>query len=121
MTTTDRNRTAVLDLIEHLTTGRLLDGFEKHYCETCVLSENGDPEQTRHGKEANRAYETYFAENAEWHGVELGPVLADGDHTAYRMDMDFTIDGQRVQRRQWAVQRWNDAGQIVEETFHYAA
>jgi hypothetical protein len=121
MSNTERNRANVLDLIEHLTTGRLLDGFEKHYCDACVMSENGDPEQTRHGKEANRQYETYFANNSEWHGVKLGPIVADGNTTAYEMWMDFSLAGDRITRTQWAVQEWNDAGQIVKETFFYGA
>jgi hypothetical protein len=115
------NRTRILDVIEHITTGRLLEGFEKHYCETCVLSENGDPEQTRRGKEANRQYEKYFVDNAEFHGVEVGPVIADGDRTAYEMTMDFTLGGERIKRTQWAVQQWNDHGQIEKETFFYNA
>jgi hypothetical protein len=118
---TDRNRQSVHDLIEHLITGRLLDGFERYYAEGCVLSENGDPAQTRHGKATNREYETYFANHAEWHGVRVGPVIADGDVTAYEMWMDFTINGQRVTRTQWAVQQWDADGQIEKETFFYAA
>ena len=119
MSNTERNRANVLDLIEHLTTGRLLAGFEKYYSETCVMSENGNPDATRHGKAVNREYETYFANNSEWHGVKLGPVLADGSHTAYEMWMDFTIGGNRVTRTQLAVQEWDEAGQIVKETFFY--
>ena len=119
MSETERNRKNVLDLIEHLTTGRLLDGFEKYYCETCVMSENGIPEQTRTGKAANREYETYFANNAEWHDVKVGPVLADGSYTAYEMFMDFTLNGQRISRTQMAVQEWNTDGQIAKETFFY--
>lgn len=119
MSTTDRNRQNVLDLIEHITTGKLLDGFEKHYCETCVMSENGIPDQTRTGKDVNREYETYFANNAEFHDVKVGPVIADGNVTAYEMSMDFTMGGNRMQRTQWAVQEWNDEGQIAKETFYY--
>ena len=114
------DRASLLNLIEGLTTGRLLEVFEKHYADDVVMSENGLDEQTRKGKDVNREYETYFANNAEWHGVKLGPVVADGHHTAYEMWMDFTINGQRVTRTQWAVQTWNDAGQIARETFYYA-
>ena len=117
---TETHRASLLNLIEGLTTGRLLEVFEKHYADDVVMSENGLDEQTRKGKDVNREYETYFANNAEWHGVKLGPVVADGHHTAYEMWMDFTINGQRVTRTQWAVQTWNDAGQIARETFYYA-
>ena len=112
------NKARVLDLIEGITTGRLLEKFEQYYGEDVVMSENGDPEQTRVGKAVNRDYETYFATNAEFHGVEVGPVLGDGDHTAYEMTMDFSLGGQRINRTQWAVQQWRD-GQIVRETFFY--
>ena len=121
MSNTERNRKSIQDIIEHVTTGRVLEAFEKYYDETVVMSENGDPEQTRTGKEANRGYETYFVENAVWHGVKVGPVLADGDVTSYEMWMDFTIDGQRVTRTQWAVQHWTDKGLVAKEAFFYGS
>ncbi len=114
------NRAHLHELIEGITSGQLLDKFEKFYADDIVMSENGVDDPSRHGKEANRAYETYFVNNSQWHGVKVGPVIADGDHTAYEMWMDFTIDGQRVTRTQWAVQTWND-GQIVREVFYYGA
>jgi len=119
MSHTERNRKNIHAVIEGITTGKLLEGFETYYCETCVLSENNDPEQTRHGKDANRQYEEYFVNNATFHGVEVGPVIADGDTTAYEMTMDFSMGGNRMKRTQWAVQTWNDAGQITREVFHY--
>ncbi len=118
--TTERNRTAVQDLIQGILTGQLLDKFEQHYADDIVMSENGDPEQTRTGKDANRAYEQAFVANATFHDVSVGPVVADGDITAYEMTMDMTVFGDRVKRTQWAVQTWKD-GQIVREVFHYAA
>jgi len=117
---TDRNRKNVLDLIEGITTGNLMAKFDEHYCETCVMSENGADDPARHGKDKNRQYEQYFVDNSEWHGVKIGKVLADGDTTAYEMWMDLSMGGQRMQRTQWAVQTWNDAGQITREVFHYA-
>ncbi|MFT4623509.1 MAG: hypothetical protein ACI8PZ_002165 [Myxococcota bacterium] len=119
MSNTDRNRTNIKAVIHNICTGKLLEGFEQYYADDCVMSENDDPTQTREGKEANRQYETYFVQNAEFHGVEVGPVIADGDTTAYQMAMDFTMGGQRMQRSQWAVQTWNADGQISKEVFHY--
>lgn len=115
------NRQRVEDLIKHITTGKLLDGFEKYYAEDVVMSENADPEQTREGKQANREYEQYFVNNATFHDVKVGPILADGDRTAYEMYMDISMNGDRMQRTQLAVQKWNDQGQITEETFYYNA
>ena len=118
---TARNRTNVLDLIEGITTGQLMAKFDEHYCETCVMSENGVDDPNRHGKAANRQYEQYFVDNAEFHGVKVGNVLADGNTTAYEMSMDFTFGGQRIQRNQLAVQTWNDAGKITREVFYYGS
>lgn len=118
---TERNRKNLHDLIEGITTGRLMEGFEKHYCDHIVMSENGTDDPARHGKEKNRAYEQYFVDNAKWHGVKVGDVIADGNTTAYEMWMDFEMGGNRMQRTQWAVQTWNDEGQIVREVFFYGA
>ncbi len=35
------------------------------------------------------------------------------------MFLDFELGGERIQRTQWAVQEWNDDGQIARETFYY--
>lgn len=111
-------RANLMDLLQGLGSGRLMEVFEKYYADNVVMSENGDPEQTRSGKETNRQYEAYFAANAQWHDARLGPVLVDGDHSAYEMYMDFTINGARIQRTQVALAEWKD-GQIVKETFYY--
>ena len=113
------NRANIHAVIEGITSGKLLEGFEKYYAENVVMSENGDPEQTRVGKQANREYENYFVANAEFHDVQVGPVIADGKTTAYEMTMDFSFGGQRMQRTQWAVQEWDTNGQIAKETFYY--
>lgn len=120
MSLTDTNRKNLLDVIEHITTGRLMAGFEKYYAENIVMSENGADDPARHGKEKNRAYEQYFVDNATFHDARIGPVIADGAHTAYEMYMDVTFGGNRFQRTQWSVQEWKD-GQIVRETFFYGA
>lgn len=114
------NKSRVKDLIEGISSGALLEKFEKYYAEDVVMSENGDPEQTRVGKTKNREYENYFVNNATFHGVEVGPVLGDGDHTAYEMTLDFEMGGERMKRTQVAMQQWRD-GQIVHETFYYNA
>jgi hypothetical protein len=120
MSTSETNRANLMELLNGLSTGRLMEVFDKFYADDIVMSENGSDDPSRHGKEKNRAYEAYFAAHAEWHGARLGPVLADGDHTAYGMWMDFTLNGQRITRDQWSVQTWRD-GQIVHEAFYYKA
>jgi hypothetical protein len=112
------NRAALTDLIQGLMTGRLMEVFETYYADDVVMSENGEDDPGRYGKEKNRAYEAYFAANAEWHDARLGPVIVDGDHSGYEMYMDLTFMGQRMQRTQFALQTWRD-GQIVKEVFYY--
>lgn len=115
---TDQNRKNLTELLEGLGSGRLMEVFDKFYADDVVMMENAEPDPARVGKEKNRAYEQYFADNAEWHGAKVGPILVDGDHSAYEMWMDITIGGQRMQRTQWAVQTWNN-GKIAKEVFFY--
>lgn len=100
--------------------GRVLEGFELYYHPDVVMSENGDVDPNRQNKEANRQYETYFANNAQWHDMKVGNVIVDqaNNTSAYEMFMDFTFQGQRIARTQAAVQEWKD-GQIIKETFYY--
>lgn len=118
MNVTETNRKNLLALIEGLTSGRLLEVFDRFYADDVVMSENGEADPNRVGKEKNRAYEKFFVENSEWFGARIGPVIADGDTTAYEMWMDLAFQGQRMQRTQWAVQTWKD-GRIVREVFYY--
>lgn len=120
MSVTDTHRANLLALIEGITSGQLLEVFDRFYDDDVVMSENGEEDPNRVGKEKNRAYEQYFVENSEWFGARVGPVLADGEHTAYEMWMDLAFQGQRMQRTQFAVQTWKD-GKIVREVFYYKA
>lgn len=120
MSNTETHRAHLIALIEGITSGRLMEVFERYYADDVVMSENGAEDPARVGKDNNRAYEQYFVDHAEWHGVSVGPVIADGDVTAYQMWMDMTFHGVRSQRDQLAVQTWKD-GQIVKETFYYGA
>jgi hypothetical protein len=117
---TEQNRKNLMELLDGLSTGRLMEVFDKFYADDVVMMENAVPDEGRVGKEKNRAYEQYFADNAQWHGAKLGPVLVDGDHSAYEMWMDLTFMGQRMQRTQVAVQSWSN-GKIVKEVFFYKA
>jgi ketosteroid isomerase-like protein len=117
---TEQNRKNLMELLDGLANGRLMQVFDKFYADDVVMMENAEPDPKRIGKEANRAYEQFFADNAQWHGAKLGPVLADGDNTAYEMWMDLTFMGQRMQRTQVALQTWKD-GKIVKEVFYYKA
>ena len=108
--------------LELMGQGKMLEGFELYYHNDVVMSENGVEDPTRIGKESNRNYETYFANNATWHGARVGQIIVDQEHnsSSYEMWMDFTFGGQRMTRTQSAVQTWKD-GQIAKETFYYSA
>jgi hypothetical protein len=118
MSETEQNRSNLMELLDGLGSGRLMQVFEKFYADDVVMMENAQPDPARVGKENNRKAEQYFAENAQWHGAKVGPVLADGPHTAYEMWMDFTINGERHTTTQVALQTWKD-GKIIKEVFYY--
>ena len=119
MTNTERNRKSLMELIEGLSTGKLLEVFDKFYADDVVMMENAEPDPNRTNKVANRAYEEYFAKNATWHGARLGAVIVDGDYSCYEMFVDFTINGTRATHTQVAVQTWNKDGKIAKEVFYY--
>ena len=112
------NKAKLQDMIDGIQSGKLMEKFEQYYADDVFMSENGRDEPNRHGKEANRQYEQYFVDNAEFHDVKVGPVIGDGNITGYEMWMDITFGGQRMQRLQWATQEWKD-GKIVKEVFFY--
>lgn len=113
-------RARVEDLNRGILEGRLLEVFDKYYADDVVMSENGAQDEARVGKANNRAYEEYFVNNATFHGARVDDVIVDGTKAAVTWWMDIEIGGSRFQREQVAVQEWNDAGQIVKETFFYA-
>ena len=117
---TEQNRKNLMELLDGLGSGRLMEVFDKFYADDVVMMENAEPDPKRIGKAANRAYEQLFVDNAQWHGAKLGPVVVDGDHSAYEMWMDLSFMGQRMQRTQVAMQWWKD-GKIVKEVFYYKA
>lgn len=116
--TTEQTRTHLMALLNGLTTGRAMEVFEQFYADDVVMMENAVPDENRVGKEKNRAYEQYFVDNSEWHDARIGPVIVDGDHSAYEMYMDLSFQGQRFQRTQVALQTWKD-GKIIREVFYY--
>lgn len=119
MTNTERNRKSLMELIEALSTGKLLEAFDRLYADNVVMMENNEPDPNRTNKAANRAYEEYFVKNATWHDAKLGPVMVDGDHSCYEMYTDFTINGTRMKRTQVALQTWDKDGKIAKEVFYY--
>jgi len=110
-------RDNVQAVIDGIRKGDVLGTFD-HWCaDDVVMSENGTDERV--GKTANRAYEEAFVNGVEFHGVELGTVIVDGDHAAIEWAFDLTPKGgERTLQRQVAVQTWRD-GKIVREVFYH--
>lgn len=112
------NRESVHELITLVTSGRILEAFEKFYSEDVEMSENSNPPTI--GKTANRVREEQFVGYVkEVHKNEAAKVLVDGDLATIEWDLEFTgVDGARVKYHQVAMQEWKD-GQITRERFFY--
>ena len=110
-------RDNVQAVIDGILKGDILGTFDHWYADAVVMSENGMDERV--GKAANRAYEEAFVNGVEFHGVELGAVLVDGDHAAIEWAFDLTPKGgERAVRKQVAIQTWRN-GKIVREVFYH--
>jgi ketosteroid isomerase-like protein len=110
------------DIVEHIKQGKVLEAFEKHYADDCVMQENrNDPV---HGKDSNREREKQFlASVKEWKGFEVIALGADSDTddgtTFLEVAFDFiNQQDQHVRYEQVAVQTWKN-GKIVSERFYY--
>ncbi len=113
-------RESVQELVTLVTTGRILEAFEKFYSEDVEMSENSNLPTV--GKAANRVREEQFVGYVkEVHKNEAAKVIVEGDLAAIEWDLEFTgVDGTRVKYHQVAVQEWKD-GQIIRERFFYNA
>ena len=108
-------------LYDQVGQGQVLEAFDKHYAENVVMQE---PNGTREGKEANRAYEVQFLESLEaFHNLEIKAMSEDANagKVFIEVAMDVTFKGgDRVTMEQVAVQQWED-GRITHERFYYNA
>ena len=110
-------RDNVQAVIDGILKGDILGTFDRWYADDIVMSENGMDE--RIGKAANRAYEEAFVNGVEFHGVELGTVIVDGNHASIEWAFDLTPKGgERTVQKQVAIQTWGD-GKIVREVFYH--
>lgn len=98
--------------------GDILGAFDKFYADDVQMREND--QEPRVGKAACRAYEEYFVANLNaFHGAEIRGVAVGDNLSMVHWWMDFTFQGQRMQRNQVAVQHWRD-GKVISEQFFYA-
>ncbi|MEO5799220.1 MAG: SnoaL-like domain-containing protein [Gemmatimonadales bacterium] len=112
------NRDAAHDLVHLVTTGKLLDAFEKYYDDGVVMQENRKEPMV--GKSANRAREVEFVNSIEAvHSMSAPDVLVDGDQVVIHWIGEVTFKGgYRVMMDQLAHQTWK-GGKIVNERFVY--
>ena len=115
-TSTQTNQAAVEDILSLMAQGKLLEAFDAYYADNVTMHDPMAGLVT--GKAANREREIAFVNAiAEVHAFEVGPVMTAGDQTSYWNHFEFTTtDGQRVDLKQIAWQKWAD-GKIVEEYF----
>lgn len=112
------NREAAKDLVHLVSTGKLLEAFDKYYDEGVVMQENGKDPMV--GKAANRVREEGFVGSVEAvHSVNVPQIVVDGDQVVIHWIMDLTFKGGiRVTMDQLAQQTWSQ-GKIVRERFVY--
>ena len=108
----------IYQIVDLMSAGKALEAFETYYGEGVSMRENEN--QPTVGKEANRDREIAFFDSiAEVHDFSHGEIIAAGDHSAVRWNIDYTTkDGKRLAWKQWAVQTWKD-GKVVDEQFVY--
>lgn len=111
-------RAAANDLVHLVTSGKLIDAFEKYYDENVVMQENRKEPMV--GKAANRQREEEFVGSIEAvHSMSAPEVLVDGDQVVIHWLGDVTLKGgYRITMDQLAHQTWK-GGKIVNERFVY--
>lgn len=101
-----------------ISSGQVMDAFEKFYADDCIMQENDD--KPREGKAACRQYEIDFFENVEqFHeGTLLGSAVEE-DRSFSEWVFDVTLkDGSRMRNHQVSARHWAD-GKVVFEQFFY--
>jgi ketosteroid isomerase-like protein len=111
-------RERVLDLIDYVKAGRIVDAIQEFYGDGVTMQENREPPTV--GKAANLVRERAFAESiAQPHEVTARRVVVDGDQAFIEWVFDFTgRDGQRIRIEEIAEQTWRD-GRIEQERFFF--
>ena len=111
--------TLVQELNQMVLNGKILEAFEKFYAPEITLQENEDEPVV--GKDAGRTKEEGFVNGiTEFRHAAVKNVIVSDNITVVEWDFDFTHKDWGVRNyTQVSVQRWNDAGQIVNEKFYY--
>ena len=109
----------VSELNSMIQSGQVLEAFDKFYAENVVMQENENP--VTEGKAACRINEEAFVNGiTEFRKGEVKNVIISDNITVVEWDFGYTHSEWGVRDyTQVCVQRWNDAGQIVNEKFYY--
>lgn len=126
MTTTATSLTDTFkDFLAGVASGDIMPVFEKHYHESCAMTEGTG--ETFKGKDTNREREKKFLAGVkEWKSLTIhaSAVTDNGDGSGesfIEYSFDFiNTDDQPVRYEQVARQTWKD-NQIVSERFYYNA
>lgn len=107
------------DLYDMMDEGHVMEAFDRYYHDDVVVIEaNGD---RREGKDAQRAaLQEWMSAVEVMHGGETTFVTSNEAEavTMVQSMTDVTMDGQRMQMREVAVQQW-EGDQIIQEEFFY--
>ena len=107
----------VLDLIELVQNGKMLEAISKHYAEDVAMQENTAAPTV--GFAENYAREAAFYGSLRSASFRLVSVLIEGDRAALNWIFDYTIaDGQQYRMDEIAIQTWRN-GKIVHERYVY--
>ena len=111
-------RERVLELIEYVKAGRIVDAFQEFYGEEVTTQENRHAPTV--GKTVNLARERAVGESVEHiHEATARAVAVDGDQAFIEWVFDVTTrDGKRIRIEEIAQQTWRQ-GRIERERFFY--
>ena len=107
----------VLDLIELVENGRMLDAMTGSYGENVAMQENTSPPTV--GFAENYARESAFYGSLKALNFTLVSVLVEGNRAVINWVFDYTMaDGKSYRMDEIAVQTWEN-GKIVHERYVY--
>lgn len=107
----------VLDLIELVQNGKMLEAISKYYADDVAMQENTAAPTV--GFAENFARESAFYGSLKSVSFRLVSVLIEGDRAALNWIFDYTTgDGQQYRMDEIAIQTWRN-GKIVHERYVY--
>jgi ketosteroid isomerase-like protein len=107
----------VLDLINLVENGKMLDAMNRYYAQNVAMQENVSPPTV--GIAENYARESAFYGSLKSLKFTLVSVVVEGDRAVINWIFDYTMaDGKQYRMDEIAVQSWRD-GKIVHERYIY--